>query len=207
VTLPVGVCASLHDSWNVGLVNNVAPSEYLPVVTSVESETLRMLAGSDPELAYLALLTARGIKPLSRWEKTLPEGAAARLSFMGLKVASVPRRVEQGEIIETVFSLSAELTGCYCLRFRDTLVGRTADVVRVQGFLFGYPGCCVEAFLREPYRPNGLAQADQRILFHWACPGCPVTPLMVPHYRWAHDIVEKLCPGFGGVSASRSSQR
>lgn len=34
-------------------------------------------------------------------------------------------------------------------------------------------------------RPNDLAPETQAILFHWACRGCRVTPLLVPRYRRA----------------------
>jgi hypothetical protein len=157
----------------------------------------------DPELAYLAVLTLRAIKPLSRWEKALPAHATADLATLRLQVQSVPRRIERGQIDETIFSMSGDLVGCYEARFRSQPVSKTPDVVRVEGFLFGYPGCCVEAFLSEPYRTNGLAEHDQRILFHWACPNCSVTPMLLPHYRWAHGIIEGLCPGFGSPSVSQ----
>ncbi len=198
------VWRSLRDEHDVCLPKDTPASASPGSPTGARAEAFRKLADVDAELAYLALLTVRGIKPLSRWEKTLPQDAAARLGSLGLRVQSISRRVERGPIAEAVFSRSADLVGCYRSRFQDEPVRRTHDVVRVEGFLFGYPGCCVEAFLREPYRPNGLAQHDQRILFHWACPGCSVTPLLLPHYRWAHAIIDELCPGFGPVSPSGS---
>jgi hypothetical protein len=155
---------------------------------------------TDPELAYLALLTARSVKPLSRWEKNLPAAAETALISLGLQVRSIPRRVEQGRITEVVFSRSVELTECYTSGFSNQPVRKTPDVARVEGSLFGYPGCCVEAFVDEPYRPNGLPESDQRILFHWACPNCAVTPLILPHYRWAHGVIEELSPGFGATA-------
>ena len=170
-------------------------------IESTLARALQIIARVDPELAYLALLTARGIKPLSRWEKSLPKTAEEALTLLGLQVRSVPRRIERGRINEVVFSRGVELAECYSSRFRDESVSKTPEVARVEGFLFGYPGCCVEAFIEEPYRANSLPEADQRILFHWACPGCAVTPLILPQYRWSHAIIQRMSPGFGPISA------
>ena len=66
-----------------------------------------------------------------------------------------------------------------------TLV-RMREVARAEGLAFGYPGCCVESFLSRGYARNGLRPRDQRMLFHWACPGCSVSPRLAQSYREVH---------------------
>jgi hypothetical protein len=43
------------------------------------------------ELGFLALLTARGVKPLSRWEDSLSSPEIDALSALGLEIAAVNR--------------------------------------------------------------------------------------------------------------------
>jgi hypothetical protein len=45
------------------------------------------------ELAYLALLTQNGTKPLSRWEGVVPHGIEEVIEEMGLAPAEVARKV------------------------------------------------------------------------------------------------------------------
>jgi hypothetical protein len=139
------------------------------------------------ELAYLALLTQRGIKPLSRWEGAWEEATLTTLRALGLRTRVV-RRLTQGggEIAELLFSPSEQCLELYARRFADRALSHSATEVRWTGRLLGYPSCCVEHFARHGYAPNELSPEDQRILFHWACPRCALTPLLLSHYRRAY---------------------
>lgn len=140
------------------------------------------------DLAYLALLAQNGIKPLSRWEGIVPHGIEEVMDEMGLEQAYVRRRLQNGKsTTEFIFSKSEALLDLYLQRFEGTLIDKSTETKRLEGFLFGFPPCCVESFTHFGYRPNGLAPEDQKLLFHWACPHCRVTPLLLPSYRRLHQ--------------------
>lgn len=152
---------------------------------------IRALKTVDFELAYLALLTWEGLKPLSRWEKPLGEDVPPLLARMGLLARTVQRTVQTGtHVTETVFSLLPACVSLYEQSFAGRPVDKSAETVRLEGFLFGYPPCCVEQYVREPYAPNDLPDESRRILFHWPCPNCRITPLLLPDYRKAYRAVE-----------------
>jgi hypothetical protein len=156
------------------------PLERNPAV----AEPLRMLKAVHPELAYLALLTRAGLKPLSRWEEPLDEPALAALRQMGLLSRQVPRTVATGkELTETVFAVAEAPIELYVARFAGRPVDKSPQAMRIEGFLFGYPPCCIEQYARRPYAPNDLPESIQRRLFHWACPGCVVTALLIAPYE------------------------
>ncbi|MHC4538575.1 MAG: hypothetical protein ACYTEK_00025 [Planctomycetota bacterium] len=151
---------------------------------------LRALRQIDFELAYLALLTYEGLKPLSRWEKPLDEGVLDLLQQMGLLTKQVRRGVKTGkEVVETVFSRTAAYIRLYEHCFSETPIDKSARTQRFEGFLFGYPPCCVSWFISHPYAPNGLNAQEQEILFHWACKDCKVTPLLARSYAGAHALI------------------
>ncbi len=68
---------------------------------------IRALKNIDFELAYLALLTHEGLKPLSRWEKPLGEPGQAVLTRMGLHVERVTESPIGQGLDETIFGRSA----------------------------------------------------------------------------------------------------
>ncbi len=142
------------------------------------------------DLAYLALLTREGIKPLSRWEKPLDSAGLKLLEQLGLLTKEIRRAVKTGkEIIETIFSRLPGYIQLYQERFADTPIDKSPETQRLEGFLFGYPACCVDAYIRRPYAPNRVAEQDQKILFHWACKDCKITPLLLPAYKKLHDLL------------------
>ncbi len=142
------------------------------------------LSQLDFQLAYLVLLTRYGLKPLSRWERALGEEAREVIREAGLVLSTVERRTRIGrKVVETVFARRPGYPELYARRMNGTRIRHAHDVVRFEGRVFGYPSCCVEAFIRSPYAPNGLAASDQEILFHWACPDCRTTPALVREYR------------------------
>jgi len=146
----------------------------------------------DFELAYLAVLTREGLKPLSRWEKTLTGGDLELLQRMGLLTKQVLRTVKTGtEVVETIFSRTPAYIQLYEQAFGNTPIDKSPQTQQFEGFLFGYPPCCVNRYIRKPYAQNNLPQQEQEILFHWACQDCKITPGLLPAYKSAHDLLER----------------
>lgn len=157
------------------------------------NSTLRALEEIDFELAYLALLTHEGLKPLSRWEKPLDEDGLELLRGMDLVTKQIRRKVKTGdEVTETIFSRSPACIGLYEQRFTNTPVDKSAETQRIEGYLFGYPSCCVEQYLIKPYTPNNLTNSQRKILFHWACNNCSVTPLLLTAYEKLYNRLANL---------------
>jgi len=155
-------------------------------------EHLRSLKEIDFELAYLAMLTHEGIKPLSRWEKPLSDEGLNLLQQMGLLTKQVQRTVKTGkEVIETIFSRTPAYLRLYEQTFGNTPIDKSAQTQRLEGFCFGYPPCCVNQYIRKPYAPNNLSEQEQKILFHWACQDCKVTPALLPAYKSVHDLLDR----------------
>ena len=154
--------------------------------------SLRALKEIDFELAYLAVLTREGLKPLSRWEKSLTDGHLGLLQRTGLITKQVRRTVKTGrEVVETIFSRTPAYIQLYERAFGNTPIDKSPQTQRFEGFLFGYPPCCVNQYIRKPYAPNNLTEQEQKILFHWACRDCKVTPALLPTYKNAHDLLDR----------------
>ena len=148
------------------------------------------------DLSYLALLTESGLKRLSRWEGRLSPDQEEVLKRFGLGVTRVERRLRFGrKTEEVVFSTRKYHRDFYRERFHSRRIKESPGNMRLKGFLFGYPSCCVESFIRDRYAKNGLLPRDQRILFHWACPGCKATPALLREYRDIHDECLRLFKG------------
>ena len=145
----------------------------------------------DLELAYLAVLTREGLKPLSRWEKPLAGGDLELLQRTGLLTKQVRRTVKTGkEVVETIFSRTPAYIQLYEQTFGNTPIDKSPQIQRFEGFFFGYPPCCVNQYIRKPYAPNNLTEQEQKILFHWACRDCKVTPSLLLAYKDALDLLE-----------------
>jgi len=142
----------------------------------------------DFELAYLVALTREGLKPLSRWEKKLSKKNLELLQRTGLLTKQVRRTVKNGkDVIETIFSRAPVYIQLYEQAFGNTPIDKSPRTQLLEGFLFGYPSCCVNYYIHKPYAPNNLTDQQQKILFHWACRDCKVTPLLLPAYKSIHD--------------------
>ncbi|MCB9701532.1 MAG: hypothetical protein H6711_06560 [Myxococcales bacterium] len=156
------------------------------------ADNLRRLREHDEDLAYLAQLTCVGLKPLSRYERPLNDGLRAELVALGLVQRTCRRRTEEGgEVDETVFSRHTPLLEIYRQAFDGGPLRLSRELGMLEGYLFGFPPCCVSAYLARPYAPNGLDREEQAILFHWACSGCSITPLLLPRYREALAAVRE----------------
>jgi hypothetical protein len=153
-------------------------------------QCVRKLKENDFELAYLSLLTREGLKPLSRWEKPLDDPILELLQQIGLLTKQIQRTVKTGKLVsETIFSISPGYIQLYEKRFAGKPIDKSAQTVRFEGFLFGFPPCCVDEYIRHPYAKNVLAHQDQKILFHWACKNCEVTPFILPVYQNTYNLV------------------
>ncbi len=160
------------------------------------------------ELAYLSLLTQAGLKPLSRWEGRFGEATRRVLAADGLQTRVVTRLTRSGRRVrELLLSRSGRRIDLYARRFDGTGIRRDPASVRLEGRLFGYPSCCVEGFLAQPYARNALCREDQRILFHWACPGCVATPSLLPGYRRVYQECRRLRAAGGRRHAGVASLR
>jgi len=146
----------------------------------------------DFELAYLVALTHEGLKPLSRWEKKLSKKNLELLQQTGLLTSQVRRTVKTGkEVIETIFSRATVYIQLYEQAFGNTAIDKSPRTQLFEGFLFGYPSCCVNQYVHKPCAPNNLTDQQQKILFHWACRDCKVTPLLLQAYKSIHDSLEQ----------------
>ena len=153
-------------------------------------QSVKALKKIDFELAYLALLTRKGLKPLSRWEKPLDDRGLGLLQQIGLLTKQIRRTVKTGKVVvETIFSVSLGYIQLYEKRFVNKPIDKSAATVRFEGFLFGFPPCCVDKYIKHPYAKNGLDPQAQKILFHWACKDCKITPTLLPAYRNIHNFL------------------
>jgi len=151
---------------------------------------LRHLKTVDFELAYLALLTREGLKPLSRWERPLDPPDLDALHEVGLLTRAIRRKVRSGKAFtETLFARTPAYLEVYAEHFKGLPVDKSAETVRIEGFLFGYPPCCVAQYIRHPYAPNEFPTHKREILFHWSCRDCILTPLLMPQYKRLHQFV------------------
>lgn len=147
-------------------------------------EPLGRLAAVDFELALLAVLVAEGWKPLARYEHALPAERHDDLAAMGLRTRQTRRRTTAGVVVyETVLSCHEGLLAVYVETFDDASLRIDAARARLEGWLFGFPPCCVTAYVEHGYSANALPPEEQAELFHWACPGCTITPRLLPHHR------------------------
>ncbi len=155
-------------------------------------DALRHLKSIDFELAYLALLTREGVKPISRWEKPLTPADVEALVRLGLQSQGVQRKVRSGKrFTETIFGRTRPYIDVYAAHFEGQAVDKSAETVRIEGFLFGYPPCCVAQYIRHPYAPHAFPTHKQEILFHWTCQGCVITPVLAPQYERVHRFLQK----------------
>jgi len=174
-----------------------------------------LFSNCDFEFYYLVELTKQKIKPLSRWEKPIQKNAVKWIMDQGLFVDTVQRKtLFKKEITETIFSASSRYLDFYKGKFHQKPLRKDEESQKIEGFLFGYPYCCVQQFIRKPYSANQLSKKDQSLLFHWACKNCASTAELMPYYQnvhkqiyewFKHELGEKQCPKFH--SRTRLSKR
>jgi len=153
------------------------------------------------DISYLALLTRERVKPMSRWEGRFSRRQVRVLRTLGLKTQTADRILLNGRIKpELLFSTSSRYLDLYRKKYHHTPITKDRQTVRTEGFLFGYPACCVDHFARNGYADNEFIGQGQEILFHWACPGCRATPQLLPYYRRAHEHCRELLADPGSPS-------
>ena len=109
---------------------------------------------------------------------------------MGLLTRQVRRTVRTGEVvIETIFSRTPAYIQLYERSFSETPIDKSARTQRIEGFLFGYPACCIEQYICKSYAPNNLTDEEQKVLFHWACRDCEVTPVLLDAYKSIYALL------------------
>jgi hypothetical protein len=139
-------------------------------------------------------LTREGVKPVSRWEKQLDESGIKALRQIGLRTRQVRRTVRTGKAFtETIFGLAPAYLEVYAQHFEGRPVDKSAETVRIEGFLFGYPPCCVAQYIKRAYAPNEFPTHKREILFHWTCKGCILTPLLIDQYERIHQLARQFC--------------
>ncbi|MBC7186325.1 MAG: hypothetical protein H5U38_04720 [Calditrichaeota bacterium] len=164
-------------------------------------EVMASASNLEFDFVYLARLTQAGLKPLSRWEKPLAPEGHRLLRRLHLRTATAERLLQNGgRTTELLFARDEFPIRIYVERFAGRPISKSAEEQRAEGFLFGYPPCCVESFIRNGYQPNGLAEDEQRLFFHWACGSCAVTPLLVPHYRAVFEECQREFRSQGGTA-------
>jgi hypothetical protein len=147
------------------------------------------------DISYLALLTRERIKPLSRWEGRFSRRQIKALRALGLKTETVERTLLSGHTRpELIFSASSRYLNLYRRKYHRRRITKDRRTVRTEGFLFGYPACCVDSFAESGYARNEFQGRGQEILFHWACSGCRATPELLPYYRRIHDHCREMLP-------------
>jgi len=145
------------------------------------------------QLLYLALLTSHKAKPLSRWERSIGYKEKHLLEKFDLVAEPVTRFCENGKKIEEfIFSRSSRYLAIYIRYFDHKPLMITPEQRKVEGFLFGYPSCCVENFIHNGYTHNKYIDKEQKLLFHWICPDCRISPSLFPIYRSIFDECSEL---------------
>jgi hypothetical protein len=141
----------------------------------------------EEDALYLGILTTRGLKPLSRLEYPVRDEVLDRLASLGLIVEPVTRFALNGAAVtHLILGRDPSLVARYAAEFGGTvLCGETPAVVIAEAQYFGYPSCCALAYVENRCAPSSLSREEQALLFHRACPGCTVTPALIPPYREA----------------------
>ncbi|HMA62824.1 MAG TPA: hypothetical protein VKP78_09270, partial [bacterium] len=147
----------------------------------------------DKEFIYLAHLTEKKVKPLSRWETDFNAQNIDLLQNLGLKTRVVTRYLQNSrETKELIFSKNNKYIDIYENHFNNQPIKNNYKEKLLEGKLFGYPSCCIKNFIENGYKENGFEGRGQELLFYWACPGCKVTPQIIPLYREIYESLEKI---------------
>lgn len=164
---------------------------------SVMRKSLEHLLDSnklEEDAIYLGVLTAMGVKPLSRLEYAVAPDVLSLLQDLRLRVVSVRRVAQDGsEVIHWILGRDSGLIDQYKSDFDGTPIREGIPaVIRAEARYFGFPTCCAEAYIRDPLALSTLTPEEQGLLFHRACPGCKETPKLIPLYRSALREAKRL---------------
>jgi hypothetical protein len=139
------------------------------------------------DAVYLGILTVRDVKPLSRLEYAVAPLILDFLHNLGLLLTPIERVTRNGRTVtHLILGRDRNLIDRYRAEFDTTVLqGETAAMIHAEAQYFGYPECCAAAYSKHPYAPNHLHPEERALLFHTACPGCTVTPALIPQYQSA----------------------
>lgn len=139
-------------------------------------EAIGKLARLDRRLALLGLLTARGIKPVSKLEGFEgPDDAVAKLlKELGLEVEVS----KSGCKTDILFGKKGAMT-----RYREAEKLRGKEKLRALGLVFGYPECCARFFSKFMTGETEGKPGKTPPLEHFICPGCKKSPALLKEYR------------------------
>jgi len=161
---------------------------------------------------YLAVLTARGLKPLSRVEYEVADDIRQVWRKLDLHIASCTQFAANGmPVHHWLLASDSHIAKAYRGLFDgSSLDHHTPDLGRAEARYYGYPVCCIEAYIANPHMPSGLSPGEQALLFHRACVGCVASPRLVPAYRAAlaeaQYLLDALESAQGASQASRCSR-
>ena len=126
----------------------------------------------------VSLALVLSVVTIGKWKWPRFDGS----EILDVQILSRTVRIGRG-VQEAIFSCLPGYLGVYQNRYQEQPITKSPATTRFEGFLFGFPPCCVDAFLQAPYKQNALSSEDQKILFHWACSDCQITPILLTFYR------------------------
>ncbi|MBR9689524.1 MAG: hypothetical protein GOV01_01330 [Candidatus Altiarchaeota archaeon] len=142
---------------------------------------LEKLAKFDKKLAMLALVTAEGIKPVSKIDSfDGPEEIVQHLlEDMGLCVEIK----KQGCRSDILFGKASSIR-----KYHEANELRGKERVYALGIAFGYPDCCSKYFSEfllgeKDEKPEKLSPLE-----HFSCPNCKVSPSLRKKYQETMDL-------------------
>jgi len=144
---------------------------------------LEKLAKLDRKMAVLAVLTAEGIKPVSRIDSFEgPEKVVEELlEKMGLKVEIKT----EGCKSEILFGKSKGLKN-----YHEAMKLKGSERVYKTGLAFGYPNCCSKYFSKFLAGIRQEKPPKLKPLEHFSCPDCRFSHSLQKKYQETYDLFD-----------------
>lgn len=144
---------------------------------------LEKLAKLDRRMAALAVLTAEGIKPVSRIDSfDGPEKVVGELlENMGLKVEIKT----EGCKSEILFGSNRGLEA-----YHGAIGLKGSERVYKTGLAFGYPDCCSKYFSEFLAGIRQEKPPKLKPLEHFSCPDCRFSPSLQKKYQETYDLFD-----------------
>ncbi|MBR9680775.1 MAG: hypothetical protein GOU98_03035 [Candidatus Altiarchaeota archaeon] len=144
---------------------------------------LEKLAKLDIKMAVLALLTAEGVKPMSRVDSF--EGPEKVVSKIIEKLGLTVEIKTEGCKSEILFGSGRGLA-----KYKDALKLKGGEKVYEMGLAFGYPKCCSKYFSEFLTGLKNEKPDKLKPLEHFSCPNCRLSPSLQKKYQEAYDLFE-----------------